>query len=367
MRVLVAAIGSRGDIEPFVLVAEALAGRGHEVTLCLDPGYHAAATEVAGLARIPLGDLGAGELAAVVARAVARPSLSQRASLFREELFTRRQDALAARVETLATEGFDLVLLSEWLLFPRDGRLRWTTPTAVVCHVLALHGHLRALHPLPCLRLAALTPLLAGDCGKDILDAWTFTGFWIDRRARPLDDTVERFLADGAPPVFLTMGSMVGFDAASLAACFVTAARRNGRRAIVQRGWARLAPPTGPDVLAIDEVSYPALLPRCAALFLHGGTGTVAHAMLSGRPLGFLPCVNDQVEWARALEGLGNSAGSADPFRPDPRELTELVRRALDDPRHARTASAVAARLREEDGVGAACDALERYGSRKTE
>ena len=361
MRVLVAAIGSRGDVAPAALVAAALAERGHAVTLCLDPGYHEGAPAASGLTRAPLGDLGAAELAAVVSRALAGRSPGERAGIFREAIFARREGLLRGRIEALATGGFDLLLLSEWLLFPAEGRLRWSTPTAVFCHVLARYRDLRALHGLPCLRLMALTPLLSPFSGPDIAAAWTFTGFWIDRRARPLDDTIEAFLAAGPPPVFFTMGSMVGFDARALAAAAVSAARRSGRRAIVQRGWAGLEPPPAPDVLVVDEITYPALMPRCAALFIHGGTGTVAHAMMSGRPLGFLPCVNDQLDWVTGLEGVGNSVGAADPFRADADELGRLVSRAVGDPRHAQAAAVVAARLRGEDGVPAAIAALAAY------
>ncbi len=361
MRVLVAALGSRGDVEPFAVVAEALAGRGHQVTLCLDPGHHAGGRTMAGVTRIPLGDLGLDDLRAIIARGLAADTPGDRSHSVFEELFTRRRESLTTRMVELAESGFDLLLLSEWLLFPIADRLRWNTATAVAFHVPAAASEFAALRRLPCLRLAASSPVFMGGAPPGLLDGWIQTGFWIDRRVRPLDDRTSAFLAAGEPPFFMTMGSMVGFDATALAHAFVTATQRLGRRAIIQRGWAGLAAPAGPSTLVVDEICYPRLFPACAALFIHGGTGTLAHAVASGRPVGFLPLVSDQLVWARALELAGNGLGVHDSFGPDAGAIERLMTRSLDDPGPTRIAAMVARRLRNEDGVSAACDALTGY------
>ncbi len=354
MRVLAAALGSRGDVEPFALIAAALAARGHDVTLAVDPGHRRA---LPGVTHADLGDLEADDLAAVVTRALASPHADGRSALAIDGFFVRRADALRARMDALAG-GFELLVLSEWLLFAEGGRLRWNPRTAVVVFVPTPIADYRALAPLPCLRLAAMSERFAPH-DEIVRRAWSFTGFWLRRGGGALPAPIEAFLAAGAPPMFLTMGSMIGFDAPALAAAFVAAARGVGRRAILQRGWARLDAPAADDVLVVDEVDYEALFPRCAALFMHGGTGTVAHAMRAGRPLAFLPLVNDQLVWARTLAEAGNSLGQADPQHARVADLHRLMGRALADPRPAQAATALAARLRGEDGLTRACELLE--------
>src|SRR5262249_22312220 len=142
---------------------------------------------------------------------------------------------------------------------------------------------------------------------------------------------------------------------------FVAAARRAGRRAIVQRGWAGLEAAPAGDVLIVGETDYAALFPRCAAVFTHGGIGTVAHALRAGRPVGILPLVPDQVHWARSLVAIGNGVGLVDPTSMPAAALDELMRRADHDPGPARVAAELAAALAGEDGLAAACDAIERH------
>ena len=141
------------------------------------------------------------------------------------------------------------------------------------------------------------------------------------------------------------------------------------------------------DAFAVDEaccgasptwlafrgsVPFRALLPRCAALVHHGGSGTVAAALASGLPQVLLPCVFDQPAAAAtcaalgvcpriagpasmwqlldALDGAGEEGGVAAP--------AAALRAALDPAGPVVAASAaVAARLRAEeagDGSGVA-------------
>ena len=41
MRILLSTYGTRGDVQPFVALARALKGRGHEVALCTPTGFRA--------------------------------------------------------------------------------------------------------------------------------------------------------------------------------------------------------------------------------------------------------------------------------------------------------------------------------------
>jgi len=355
MRCLVSAVGSRGDIETFVLLGEALAARGWQVRSCFDPAYRDGVTHGE---FVPLGELTAADVSAIVARALAEPTPVRRGRSAFGALFVDRRDALRARLTALAGDA-DLVVVPENLLFPDGDRLPWSTPTAVVVATQNPVEDMRALARLPCLRLAAMSARFA-PADPVVADAWSYTGFWLRPGGGALPAEVERFVAAGPPPVFLTMGSMTGFDGAALGAAFVAAARRLGRRSVVQRGWAGLAAPPGDDVLVVDEVDYRGLFARCAALVVHGGAGTVAHALHAGRPTGVLPLLGDQRAWADAMVALGIGAGVADPAAPDPDRLEVLLARALEPDRRAR-AEIVAADLRREPGLAEAVTRLEAY------
>jgi UDP:flavonoid glycosyltransferase YjiC (YdhE family) len=68
------------------------------------------------------------------------------------------------------------------------------------------------------------------------------TGAWILPDVRPLPDDLEAFLDAGTPPVYVGFGSMPMRTSTDVAQVAIEAIRAQGRRAVVARGWADLAP-----------------------------------------------------------------------------------------------------------------------------
>jgi UDP:flavonoid glycosyltransferase YjiC (YdhE family) len=173
-----------------------------------------------------------------------------------------------------------------------------------------------------------------------------------------LDPAVTAFLEAGAPPLAFTYGSAMvqaqGFFQTALDLC-----TQLGRRGIF------LAPQGGqvpddlpPEVLHVPYAPFSRLLPRCAALIHHGGIGTVAQALATGCPQLVVPIAFDHFDEARRLRLLG--VGSSLSGRSlTPAGAGREVQRLLTDPSVARACSTAKARMIEEDGVGAACDAVE--------
>jgi UDP:flavonoid glycosyltransferase YjiC (YdhE family) len=126
---------------------------------------------------------------------------------------------------------------------------------------------------------------------------------------------------------------------------------------IVQRAWQTYSTVSGDDVLVVDEVNYARLFPRCAAAFIHGGTGTVANALRAGVPIALLPLVADQIGWARILADLGSSIGTLEPTS-DTNAFSAAMQRAL-DPALASARVDLARRV-DVNGLVVACDSLER-------
>jgi sterol 3beta-glucosyltransferase len=369
VRVLVASLGSRGDVEPYALVAVALAHRGHDVSLCLDRGHLARVPHTDRLAPIALGDLSTEDMIGIVREAYGAPAPGERRRIAFDRFVIDRRAALVARLAELDRDGFDLLVLPAALLFPLAVRrspgaplehhLPYATRVAAVLHLPAATADYEEIAALPCLRLSALDPLFAPR-DPAIRAAWQFCGFWIRRAPRPLAPEVERFLAAGPPPLMLTMGSAIGFDP-RVAAHVVEAARRRGARTIVQAGWAELDGGPGDHVLAVDDVDFVSLFPRCAAVIAHGGFSTVAHALHAGRALGLLPMVDDQLTTAHSLIRARTCVGMVDPSVLDGPRLDDLVERVLTDRDAHGRATRLAQMLCAGDGVAAACDAIERH------
>jgi len=188
---------------------------------------------------------------------------------------------------------------------------------------------------------------------------------------------LEAFVEAGAPPVYLGWGSMI--VPRRVAAVAVRALRHAGLRGVLLGGWAKLdasALEGEPDqeelekyaaenILFVGSAPHEWLFPRCTATVHHGGAGTVAAALRAGVPTVVTPCGLDQHDNARLVErcgcgvGLGHISGLA------AEGLAAALVRCRDDEEMRARCSSMGARLRSEDGLGAAVAAIDRYLARK--
>lgn len=194
------------------------------------------------------------------------------------------------------------------------------------------------------------------------------TGYWtLPELTRWIPPAVLRnFLQDGQPPVYVGFGSMPGFAPEQLADIVRSAIRRSGRRVILQRPPQPATPPAAPqalsdDLLMIDEVPHTYLFPRVAAVVHHGGCGTVAASLTAGKPTQVVPFLLDQHLWAHRVAALGAGPAAIKPGELTGDRLGDILTELTTTPEMQRTAAYVGSRLRAENGVDSAVSVLERY------
>ena len=165
----------------------------------------------------------------------------------------------------------------------------------------------------------------------------------------PLPAKLESFLEAGPPPVYLGFGSMPDPDPAGTTRTLVDAVVRVGCRAVIGAGWAELGGGPLPEgVIAIEAVSHPTLFPRCAAVVHHGGAGTTTTAGRSGVPQLVVPHIADQFYWARRVTQLGVSVPAMTRRRLDAAGLAAALEAILDNEIVAERARDLGDRLRAE-------------------
>jgi vancomycin aglycone glucosyltransferase len=349
--VLLTTWGSRGDVEPLVGLAVALRELGAEALVCAPPDEDLTALSArAGVPLVPLGPT----VHSVVAGP--KPPTGQDALRLAPQL-------VAARFETLgaAAEGCDALLATGLLpagardvaeklgiryvygcfhLFglpsrhfppgarpgtpsPRgetDNRVLWEQDAQRVNALYgpALNAHRAAigLPPVDNVRDHVFTdrPWLAADTtlcpseGRTDLDVVP-TGAWILPDERPLPEELEAFLASDAPPLYVGFGSMAAHAPKDIARVAIEAARAQGRRVLLARGWAGLGPiDDAEDCFVVGEVNHQALFRRVAAVVHHGGAGTTTTAARAGAPQVVVPRIADQPYWAARVTELGIGA-----------------------------------------------------------
>jgi rhamnosyltransferase subunit B len=213
----------------------------------------------------------------------------------------------------------------------------------------------------PTLVLMMFSKLLA-DRQPDWPRQAVLTGFpFYDRDGDAgMPSELVRFLDAGPPPIVFTLGSSAVIDAGTFYDHSAFAAKLMGRRAVLLVGKdTRNRPASLPDnIVAFDYAPYSELFPRAAAIVHQGGVGTTAQAMQSGRPMLVMPYGHDQPDNADRMTRLG-IARTIPRHRYTPAHAAAELRHLLDKPAYSQRAVAVGEQVSQEDGVRAACDALE--------
>lgn len=145
------------------------------------------------------------------------------------------------------------------------------------------------------------------------------TGFWFLRSAEnELDSRLADFLDTGTPPVFIGFSSTPSRDPERNGRMMVDAVRRVGERAVIASGWGGIdgSGMGGDDVLVIDQAPHDLLFDRCSAIVHHGGGGTTGAALASGRPQIVCPFWGDQPFWVRRADSGSPRTASPGPSAP---------------------------------------------------
>ena len=404
MQVLLSSIGTRGDVQPLVALALELRTLGHRSRLCVAPNFKEW-IESYGLECIPIGP----DLQKLTAGSTpARPILP----LSEEQRQKMAEDSVRGQFQVIneAARGCDLIIAATALQIaarsiaelqnsayiftaycpavlpspkyppPKTGGAHsQTLPEAAnlqlwaeneaefnarfgavlnqeraklgLGRVASVRDHMFTDRPWLAAD-AALAPAFPA-AGMQVVQ----TGAWVIPDHRELPEELERFLASGAPPVYLGFGSMGESDQTSR--LLIEAARALGLRSILSQGWANLRPgDAGDDCLSIGDVNYEKLFPRVAAVVHHGGAGTTHAAARAGAAQVIVPHNYDQFYWAHRLQQL--EVGIAGPNQSELRAeaLAQALRAAL-QPEVKAQAQELSGRM-ERDGVRIAAEKLVR-------
>ncbi len=406
MRVVLAALGSLGDVRPSVALGQGLRRAGHEVLLCgrpeiagwMDRLHTARTPSRLGLDLFPIPEPpprrrdGGRRVPWFVAlrryaREEARPQFEALAAAARGAdlvLSTGPQLVVAAVAEALGVRYRSILLCPQMLPSRRHPPLTVPWPSTprllrragrrfhVEVYNRTIHGPVEA-----CRRAAGLPPcpdlFTANFCNRPIvacdpelapvpsdcpLPADQVGAFHLDDPADELPAPLERFLAAGPPPVYVGLGSTSPAPPDRLTRTILEAVRAAGCRAVVAHGWAGLGAglaggePGAAGIFWTAEVPHRLLFPRVAAVVHHGGAGTTAAAARAGRPQVILPpSLYDQAYWRHQVVERGLGVWAPAPRRLTAGRLARALRQVLADAAIARRAEALGEALRRRDAV----------------
>jgi len=421
MRFVLATSGTHGDLNPYLGVGRALIKRGHQVVIATCPSYQSR-VGAEGLSFHPLRpDLNELMTSSPELAAKGNDRKSGTEFILRTLVLPKLRETYDDLMN--ACQGADLlvnhpVLFAGPLVAEKLG-IRWTSvilspgiflsvhdpallPPLAWFHPLRKVGlaphrllnavidriTLRWMQPVQTLRKAvnlppsASNPARAGMFSPTGTLGWfspvlgppqpdwpartEVTGFVFFDQTSPTgaDAALHAFLDAGAPPIVFTLGTSAITVAGEFYRDSLRAARARRWRAVVLTGADprnRILPSDVPDSVFVAEYApYSEVFSRSAGVVHAGGIGTIAQTLRAGVPSVVVPFAADQPDNAYRLARIGASRTIA---RRDysARRVAAELETVLRDPRYRDCAQMAARRIRNEDGVTRACEALERH------
>jgi UDP:flavonoid glycosyltransferase YjiC (YdhE family) len=367
MKFVVAAYGSRGDVEPCAAIALELLRRGHDVRMTVPPELLGFA-ESAGLAGAAF-TYGPDPAALVddVVRMIQNPMGALHDVAERVNQIKAEKD----KTLTALAEGADLLLagITEQELsakvaeyhgipvaglhfFPAQilehGRPhRSKTKDAEDAQRRALGSPDATRASLGSLEIQAYDEL----CLPEVAARWPaeegrrpFVGALTLELPTDADDEVLSWSAKGTPPIYFGFGSMPLSSPADTVAVISAVCTQLGERALICMGPNAFTDVEHFDhVKVVDAVNHATVFPSCRAVVHHGGAGTTAAGLRAGTPTLILCNGLDQPLWAAAVQQL--KVGSGRRFSETTTELLVADLRVILTPQYTTRARQIATQM----------------------
>lgn len=410
MRVCLVAIGSTGDVVPFLGAGKYLATQGYSVMVATHGSFEASVADL-GLSYAPLPMEPRSEFTEERAALMRRSPLQ--AAKVVTEVFAPFVRDLAWAIDK-AADNADVLLLSAlgWTgihsaeargipsiglhLQPLEPTREFPPPAVsardlggvgnravgrllqrrMVAPYMTVVNEIRRTHSLPPTSTSAhLHKLIATDwpilvgISKQLVATpsdWRpgvrNVGFW---EPPPLsswtpDDELVSFVQSGPAPVYIGFGSTGPAPAERLAQIVREATELAQVRAVVATGWSGMDISTDDRIFAVESVDHSWLFPRVRAAVHHAGSGTTAAAVRNGVVSVPVPLGMDQPFFARRLFERSLATRPIPARELSAKRLADALTEAVSANSLLDSARRVAQQVRSEDALAAVVGQLQR-------
>jgi len=326
MKIAYVILGTRGDVQPMVALADGLIKRGHEVTICAPPENEELISRV-NCRFIPFGpspkkaakedpSKQKGGVAVKISPKEGKKVISDQINLL-PKILTGIDLILGVGIVFGVHTAADILKVPyRFVIFypivlgttsddPLKNRIMFGFGRSMINMFIKgfINKH-RARFSLPPIKdvwshwlgdrvIVACDPEL-NKARTDVSFPFTQTGFMLLPSKNDLPDNVKNFCNSGNPPVYIGFGSNPIADTEKFKLIFEKVNNDTNQRLIISKGWADLPESNSADILYVDELPFDLLFPKLAAAIYHGGTGTMAAISRAGIPQAAFPFMADQ-------------------------------------------------------------------------
>ncbi|ROR31651.1 sterol 3beta-glucosyltransferase [Mobilisporobacter senegalensis] len=188
--------------------------------------------------------------------------------------------------------------------------------------------------------------------------------FYLENEEEILEDGIRDFIQSGSKPYVISFSSMPLKNPVKFMKMIEETLESLEERAIVITGASGMESSKSKRILSVPQVPHRLIFKESKGIIHHGGVGTVAEALLSGKPQFIIPFNVDQPFWAERLYRMGYALKPA-----KEKEITvELLKERLkemEDSRMIQRMEVLQNILKEENGTQKAVRFLEEFVNRK--
>ncbi len=392
MKIACVILGTRGDVQPMVALADGLIKKGHEVTICAPPENE----ELAGRINCQFAAFGPG-IMKVVRDAPEKQKGGVAVTISPREGKKLISDQINLLPEII--KGVDLVLGAgivmgvhtaadilnvpyRYIIFypiilgttkddPLKNRMMFGFGRSMINMFIKgfinKHRARFGLPPISDVWAHWLGENVIVACDKELNSAregvsfpFTQTGFMLLTSKKDLPDNVVTFCNSGKPPVYIGFGSNPITSTEKYTNIFEQVRDATNQRLIISKGWAELPENNDNDILYVDEMPFDKLFPKMAAAIYHGGTGTMAEVVRAGIPQAAFPFMGDQFDNRKQIVRLGLSPDTCDFKEMTAESISSAVKECITNDIYKKNAVEIARRLQNVNGVESTIELLEK-------
>jgi len=364
-RVLFISLGSRGDIEPFLALGEALSQEGKTVAFCFPAQFEELAREVSPIFypedRRFVDLLNRPEVHSIISQQGSKwnrmrkgLALSKEILPIQEQLIFDQEsavnnfkpDRIYFHIKCIypifwaLTQGGDITLLSPMpciidpvrhephIGFGKPGRVFWNLLTYKLAHqalvrksILGYGKSFIKVRNLP-INAKRISTFIRTQLKVEYpisSDLFKYPNYWPERalisgfrernksRHFSADKKLLQFLKKHPNPIFVTFGSMVNAQPKRIGVDILSTAEKLQIPFIVNTSWGGIVLPEHDEkwIHEVADVPYDFLFPQVKAIIHHGGSGTTHSALRCHKPQAIIPHFGDQFFWNRCIEREG--------------------------------------------------------------
>ncbi len=348
MKIALCSIGSRGDVQPFLILAEFLGREGHEVRISSAKMYESLAAKYE-VNYFPF----EGDYASIMDDKALKKKIGRNPFALSKALKEQVYPIIENSLETF----YDLLTWSDVMLYhPKtmmDGIAAAQKHKLIKAYVVPLFTatkkfsnpiisflplpsflnklsykfvyllmnslskpvkNFRAKHALPKSKGLLDTPVLYGISPsfitkpQDYPSDHLYTGFWLnEHKEQSLPTAVTDFMSAQGPTLIITFGSMPYQSKIDINDFVQAILGEHKLKILIVRGWGlrEVKIKDGPKVMSIESAPFELLFPLANYIIHHGGAGTTATALKAGLPQMICPVLHpfgDQYFWGKQIE-----------------------------------------------------------------